>query len=60
MSDNALKLQIAGRREMVQWVADHGFEIGYAETPRTYCIELMGRCISEEELAEFIKKKQEE
>lgn len=48
------------RREMVQWVADQGFEIRYKKTPYTYCIELCGRGISEEELAEFVKKKQEE
>lgn len=48
------------RRAMVQWVADQGFEIRYRETIETYQIELMGLCISAEELAEFVKKKQEE
>jgi hypothetical protein len=48
------------RRAMIQWVADQGFEIRYRETIETYQIELMGRCISAEELAEFVKKKQEE
>lgn len=45
------------RRGIVQWVSDNGFEIRYGETDRTYCIELMGRCISEEELVAFAESK---